>query len=167
MHMKTPRVYIVNLGSYNRGQARGKWYDLPVDYRRVQRELQLDEAHGEEYAIHAFENFYGFSVSEYSSIKELNAYAQQLEEVSHMDHIEDILEVYTLKEVLELGDNFDFVQADDEEDLAYEVVEQMGGLESFEPSTLELYFDYAAYGRDLALRGYRQSSNGYVRKLGR
>ncbi|MBL3717302.1 antirestriction protein ArdA, partial [Lactococcus garvieae] len=54
-----------------------------------------------------------------------------------------------------------------EEDLAYEVVEQMGGLESFEPSTLEQYFDYSAFGRDLAIRDYRQSSNGYVRKVGR
>ena len=77
--METPKIYIVNLSSYNNGNTRGKWYELPVDMGRVERELQLDPEHGEEYAIHDFENFYGFSVGEYSSISELNDYAEKLE----------------------------------------------------------------------------------------
>lgn len=59
--MNTPRVYIVNLNSYNNGRTRGKWFELPVNYRNVQRELQLDEEHGEEYAIHDYENFFRLS----------------------------------------------------------------------------------------------------------
>ena len=73
--METPKIYVVNLNSYNNMETRGRWYDLPVDFRQIQRDLLLDEEHGEEFAIHDFENFYGYKVGEYSSIKELNKYA--------------------------------------------------------------------------------------------
>ncbi|WP_307984532.1 antirestriction protein ArdA, partial [uncultured Lactococcus sp.] len=101
--METPRVYIVNLGSYNSGRTIGKWYDLPVDYRIVQRELQLDVEHGEEYAIHDYENFKGFQVGEYTPIKSLNAYAEQLEEISDIPYVEELLEVYSIEDILAYG----------------------------------------------------------------
>lgn len=69
--METPKVYIVNLNSYNNARTRGGWYDLPVDIRQVQRDLKLNED-GEEYAIHDYENFYGYKVGEYSSLQELH-----------------------------------------------------------------------------------------------
>ena len=56
--METPKIYVVNLNSYNNGRTRGKWYELPVDFSRIKSDLLLDVEHGEEYAIHDFENFY-------------------------------------------------------------------------------------------------------------
>lgn len=108
--METPKIYIVNLSSYNNGNTRGKWYELPVDIGRVERELQLNPEHGEEYAIHDFENFYGFSVGEYSSISELNDYAEKLEEISDLDHIKEFLEIYSIEDVISSKDDLEFVE---------------------------------------------------------
>lgn len=160
--METPKVYIVNLSSYNDGRTIGKWYELPIDYRRVQRELQLDEAHGEEYAIHDYENFKGFQVGEYTPIKALNAYAEQLEEISDIPYVEELLEVYSIEDVIAYKDDLDFIEAEDDEDLAYEIIAQMGGVEVLDQSTLERYFNYKAFGRDLALGDYVKTTNGYV-----
>ncbi|MQQ80853.1 antirestriction protein ArdA, partial [Lactococcus lactis] len=30
--METPKIFVVNLNSYNNGRTRGKWYELPVDF---------------------------------------------------------------------------------------------------------------------------------------
>ena len=164
--MNTPRVYIVNLNSYNNGRTRGKWFELPVNYRNVQRELQLDEEHGEEYAIHDYENFLGYPVGEFSSIKELNTYAENLEELEgEVDHLEEILEIYSIEDVLSNKDDLEFVEARDDEDLASELIAQMGGVEQLGQATLERYFNFSAYGRDLALGDYSQTTNGYVRNI--
>lgn len=163
--METPKIYIVNLSSYNNGNTRGKWYELPVDMGRVERELQLDPEHGEEYAIHDFENFYGFSVGEYSSISELNDYAEKLEEISDLDHIKEFLEIYSIDDIISCKDDLEFVEAEDDEDLAAELVAQMGGVETLSQATLEQYFNYVAYGRDLAISDYSQTSHGYVRNI--
>lgn len=163
--METPKVYIVNLSSYNNGNTRGKWYELPVDMSRVERELKLDPEHGEEYAIHDFENFYGFSVGKYSSISELNDYAEKLEEISDLDNINEFLEAYSIDDIISNKDDLEFVEAEDDEDLAAELVAQMGGVETLSQSTLERYFSYAAYGRDLAISDYSQISHGYIRNI--
>lgn len=163
--METPKIYIVNLSSYNNGNTRGKWYELPVDIGRVNRELQLDPEHGEEYAIHDFENFYGFSVGEYSSINELNDYAKKLEEISDLDNLNEFLEAYSIDDVISYKDELEFVEAEDEKNLAAELVAQMGGVETLSQETLEQYFNFAAYGRDLAISDYSQTSHGYIRNI--
>ena len=132
---------------------------------RVERELQLDPEHGEEYAIHDFENFYGFSVGEYSSISELNDYAEKLEEISDLDHIKEFLEIYSIDDIISCKDDLEFVEAEDDEDLAAELVAQMGGVETLNQATLGQAFNYAAYGRDLAISDYSQTSHGYVRNI--
>mgnify|MGYP000183372239 FL=1 len=40
--METPKIYVVNLNSYNNGRPRGKWYELPVDFSRIKSDLLLD-----------------------------------------------------------------------------------------------------------------------------
>ena len=59
----------------------------------------------------------------------------------------------------------EFVEAEDDEDLAAELVAQMGGVETLSQATLEQYFNYAAYGRDFAISDYSQTSHGYVRNI--
>ena len=163
--METPKIYVVNLNSYNNMETRGRWYDLPVDFRQIQRDLLLDEEHGEEFAIHDFENFYGYKVGEYSSIKELNKYAEKLEEISDLDHIKEFLEVYSIDDIIDNRDDLDFVEAGDAEDLAQELIEQMGGVETLSVETLQRYFNFGSYGRDLAINDYAKTSHGYVRNI--
>ncbi|QDK70139.1 antirestriction protein ArdA [Lactococcus protaetiae] len=163
--METPKIYVVNLQSYNNGRTRGRWYELPVNFRQIQRDLLLDEEHGEEYAIHDFENFYGYRVGEYSSIKELNEYAEKLEEISDIDHLKDFLEIYSIDDVINNREDLDFVDARDDADLAQELIERTGGLETLSVETLQRYFNFRAYGRDLALTDYSQTSHGYIRNI--
>ena len=163
--METPKIYVVNLNSYINMKTRGRWYDLPVDFRQIQRDLLLDEEHGEEFAIHDFENFYGYKVGEYSSIKELNEYAKKLEEISDLDHLKEFLEVYSIDDIIDNRDDLDFVEAENDEDLAQELIEQMGGLEVLSVETLQRYFNFGAYGRDLAIGDYSKTSHGYIRDI--
>ena len=44
--METPKIYVVNLNSYNNGRTRGEWYELPVDFSRIKSDLLLDVEHG-------------------------------------------------------------------------------------------------------------------------
>ncbi len=44
--METPKIYVVNLNSYNNGRTRGEWYGLPVDFSRIKSDLLLDESMG-------------------------------------------------------------------------------------------------------------------------
>ncbi|MDN6756316.1 MAG: antirestriction protein ArdA, partial [Lactococcus lactis] len=39
--METPKIYVVNLNSYNNGRTRGEWYELPVDFSRIKSDLLL------------------------------------------------------------------------------------------------------------------------------
>ncbi|AGY45213.1 antirestriction protein ArdA [Lactococcus lactis subsp. lactis KLDS 4.0325] len=163
--MEIPKIYVVNLNGYNNMKTRGRWYDLPVDFRQIQRDLLLDEEHGEEFAIHDFENFYGYKVGEYSSIKELNEYAEKLEEISDLDHLKEFLEVYSIDDIIDNRDDLDFVEAGDDEDLAQELIEQIGGVETLSVETLQRYFNFGSYGRDLAISDYEKTSHGYVRNI--
>ena len=163
--MEKPKIYVVNLDSYNNGITRGKWYELPVDFSRIQSELHLDVEHGEEYAIHDFENFYGYQVGEYSSIQELNEYVEKLEAISDIDRLEDFLEIYSIDDIIDNKDDLDFVEAEDVEDLALELVEQMGGLEALSVEMLQSYFNFRALGRDLEISDYSKTSHGYVRNI--
>lgn len=163
--METPKIYVVNLNSYNNMKTRGCWYDLPVDFRQIQRDLLLDEEHGEEFAIHDFDNFYGYKVGEYSSMKELNEYAEKLEEISDLDHLKEFLEVYSIDDIIDNRDDLDFVEAGDDEDLAQELIEQMGGVETLSVETLQRYFNFGSYGQDLAISDYAKTSHGYVRNI--
>ena len=163
--METPKIYVVNLNSYNNGRTRGKWYELPVDFSRIKSDLLLDVEHGEEYAIHDFENFYDYKVGEYSSIQELNEYAEKLEEISDRDHLKDFLEIYSIDDIINNKDDLDFVEAENDEDLAQELIEQMGGLEVLSVETLQRYFNFGAYGRDLAIGDYSKTSHGYIRDI--
>lgn len=116
-------------------------------------------------AIHDFENFYGYKVGEYSSIQELNEYAEKLEEISDRDHLKDFLEIYSIDDIINNKDDLDFVEAENDEDLAQELIEQMGGLEVLSIETLQRYFNFGAYGLDLAIGDYSKTSHGYIRDI--
>nr|WP_270244462.1 antirestriction protein ArdA [Lactococcus lactis] len=57
------------------------------------------------------------------------------------------------------------MEAENDEDLAQELIEQMGGLEVLSIETLQRYFNFVAYGRDLAIGDYSKTSHGYIRDI--
>jgi antirestriction protein len=52
---------------------------------------------------------------------------------------------------------------DSDEDLAYGYVDMVGGLDALGKQTLESYFDYSAFGRDLALNDFHEYDGHYFR----
>jgi len=91
---------------------------------------------------------------EYYSIAILNAIDQ------HRGRHDNISEIYEAHEFRIYTECYDMA------DVAFEIVEECGMLESM-PESLKNYFDYAAYGRDLDIEGnfYYTSDGIYVEMI--
>jgi antirestriction protein len=150
------QLYIANLGKYNEGILKGEWFTLPVDFQEVAKKIGLNEEY-EEYAIHDYEA--PFSISEYASLDSLNEIAEKLislDEVeakavsSVMDN--NHIDINEAMDMLENGEIQFYYDCKDMSDVACEVVESCGLLDSM-PNNLRSYFDYEAFGRDLDIEG--------------
>lgn len=58
-------------------------------------------------------------------------------------------------------DDYFYVKGDDAAELAQNYIDELGGVEELDRDTLERYFDYGRYGRDLAF-DFIKTDNGYV-----
>lgn len=164
------KIYVANLGKYNEGILQGEWFTLPVEFEEIAEKIGLNEQY-EEYAIHDYEAPDGLKINEYSSINELNEIAEEMENLSEYD--EEILG-YILatgekefNEALEMvqngGDFYIFRDCNNMSDVAYQWLEETGGLSEI-PDHLQSYFDFEAYGRDLEIEGsfYQVKYDVYV-----
>lgn len=70
---------------------------------------------------------------------------------------------YDVDEAFSIVDDRDYIyyEADSDADLAYNYTDEIGGVESLGRDTLEQYFDYDAFGRDLAY-DFIKTEYGYV-----
>lgn len=98
------KVYISNLGAYNRGCLVGKWLTLPMDAEELQAEIE-DILNGkeaqtsrhqddinikdDEIAIHDYEA--PFEIGEYENVFEINRLAEDFSEIDD-DEIEDYID---------------------------------------------------------------------------
>jgi antirestriction protein len=160
------RIFLTNLGAYNRGELIGDWIDLPMDEDELQIKLQEilnaggEENNDEESFITDFENDYDYKVGEYENLMELNELAQDLEDlVNNLDEnivkaaIQNFCDIHEAIEALEKGDFSYACDIDDEEDLGnYVVDEGLFGIDI--PDQLKNYIDYEAIGRDMTCDGW-------------
>ena len=80
-----PRIYVACLASYNNGRLYGRWIDADQDAEAICKEMadmlkKSPEPFAEEWAIHDFEGFGGYRVSESEDIEEVAALAAQIVE---------------------------------------------------------------------------------------
>jgi len=152
------RIYVADLAAYNAGNLRGVWIDLEgMDLNEVQAEIDkmLKKSSGEEWAIHDYEGFDGFKVSEYHDLEELVTLANlddndRLKLTILLDDLG-----YKFSDALDgLEDLIVYGEFDSDEDFAMEWVDGIGGLEEALGERIEYYFDYDSFGRDLRLEGY-------------
>ena len=156
---------VTNLGKYNEGELIFEWLTLPCTDEEIEntfKKIGINEEY-EEYFITDWEvdsKIEGIEISEYSSLTNLNDLAHQLEELNEWD-----LEVvgaimrtwdYEVTKAIEVKDEIGVIQLDknstlnDEENMAYTYIEEvLGGITGLSKETLERYFDYEAFGRDL------------------
>lgn len=160
----TPKIYVADLAAYNNGMLVGEWLDLS-DYDdgsevmdAIQDLLsQWSEESGEEreeYAIHDYENFDSGLYSEYMGEddfdKVIKSYKLSEEKGVPMSVISHIIREYDPDDVEEWYDEHFEGEFDSDTDLAYNYVDMVGGASELGKDTLERYFDYEAFGRDLA-----------------
>lgn len=84
------RIYVANLGDYNAGRLIGRWIDVDgLDAEDIAEEIATmmveEDAEGEEYAIHDYDDFGPFKVEEYDSLERVAALAKALLDVVDVD----------------------------------------------------------------------------------
>ncbi len=111
-------------------------------------------------------------LGEYESLNELNYLASKIEELSEneKEHFEAAMEISdyagSVKDLINLTENLNRYEVypgiEDYDDLGRMYIDEYGILEV--PDPLKNYFDYAAYGRDVAMdEGGSFTSYGYIR----
>ena len=147
------RIYIANLGKYNKGELVGAWFTLPVDYDEMAERIGLNEFY-EEYAIHDYE--LPFEIDEYTPIEEVNRLCEMVEDLPEdtQDELSELLCCYSsLEELCEHADEIiHYPDCNDMTDVAYYFIDECQSLGEI-PDRLRNYIDYESYGRDLDLEG--------------
>ena len=181
------KLYLANLGKYNEGILKGEWVELPLSETELEEVMvNIGVAHYdkegnfvpyvietdekgyeyvyEEYAIHDYETDLNISISEYSSLNDLNTVAETVEDFE-LAQVNALLDggVIDMKDLLEgnineIIQNYGFIELEptmnEEQEVGYAYVDEVcGGLECLSKEILERYFDYEAFGRDILLSG--------------
>lgn len=151
------RIYVACLSAYNNGYLHGAWIDAcqePEEIRSAISEMLARSPMGdaEEWAIHDYEGFGKFRLTESHDIERVSECALAIEEhgfiiADLMDHLGG-----TLDDAIEYMDNNYQGEFDDLESYADQFLEDTGELNQI-PKHLRYYFDLKAYARDLELNG--------------
>ena len=149
------RVYVADLAAYNNGFLHGVWIDATLDMDDIQEQVNemlkatpLDEK-AEEYAIHDYEGFGAYRVSEYERLESVHEVACFLEEFGAvagdvLAHFGDDLE--DARKALEENYNGCYSSLAD-------YAEELTADASKVPEHLAYYIDYDRMGRDMEMSG--------------
>jgi len=145
-------IYVSTYAKYNNGSIQGAWIDLTdhIDSRGFYRacaELHADEQDPE----FMFQDFEGFPKDLYSESGNIDAI---------YEYIDFVNKTYLNQEAVDAGlslgipldklEDAYYGQFNSDTDLAYDYIESTGLLHGV-PDSITNYFDYEAFGRDLAM----------------
>lgn len=148
------KAYVTNLGKYNEGVLIGEWVEFPVSEEELEEvfaRIGINEEY-EEYFITDYDGIWAGSMKdEYISIERLNDIAETLQEFDE-DVLSAALEYWILDDVLEMNPDDLILYSDvhNDHDLGYYWIEE-SGCYSLGDDILSRYFDYEAFGRDIAM----------------
>lgn len=149
------KVCLTNLGKYNEGELVYTWLTLPADEAEIAEAMEaigINEEY-EEYFLTDWECPISGLIGEYSSLETLNEIAEKIAETDNIELVKALMNSFGMgvDEAIDKADDVLYYQVDSEknEDLAYAIIEQCGGIEE-SGANLESYFDYEAFGRDLS-----------------
>ena len=148
------RIYVADLAAYNNGKLHGVWINATDDLDDIQEQVnqmlaESPEGFAEEYAIHDYEGFDGYDLSEYEGLKTAHEIACFIEE--YPDFGGELLNNFD-------GDLEEANAAAEENycgcykslaDFAEELTEETTQI----PENLAYYIDYERMGRDMELSG--------------
>lgn len=148
-----PRIYVACLAAYNNGYLHGAWIDASDDLDAIQAQVAKMLASSpipdaEEYAIHDYEDFGDFSLSEYAGIERAHDIALFLADTGKLGAM--LLAHFC-------GDLDDAQNALEEYAGCYESIADFAQALTEEttviPEPLRVYIDYEAMARDMELNG--------------
>lgn len=180
-------VFITNLGKYNEGNLVGEWVKFPTteeELKKVFERIGIESGAPDEYGGHYEEWFItdydcyvpglieAAQLGEYENLDELNYLASKLMELDdcELDRLEAAMEVAdetgSVKDIINLIDNPEkyevYAGIENDEDLGHYYIEELGAIHLTDE--VRDYFDYEAYGRDMAINdGGHYTSYGYVK----
>lgn len=161
------KAFVTNLGKYNEGELVGEWVEFPISDDEIEDILERIEIDGEEYEeyfIADYEaDFHAADIlGEYVTLETLNEIAEALENTYDETTVLAVIEAadphdaQELLECIESADDrwvitFEAAGGHDDSDLAWYYIDEVsGGVDSLDRETLERYFDYKGFGRDLS-----------------
>ena len=134
--------------------------ELPIDVEDF-----LEQYNIEEYIIVDGD----FNFSEYESLDSINEFAEVVDNngvnyetaVAIFNNYSDIQEAI---DTITNGNYMVYSDCSDMTDVAYQYIDETGGIENLDRETLEEYFDYEAYGRNMELGDttFIKTDDGYV-----
>ena len=147
--------YITNLADYNAGRLNGEWLTFPADEEEIEAALErIGCADGTEYFFSDWESdiLRPRHIDEYITPEEVNEMCENLE-AWYEDALSAALEVFGIDDILNASpDEFFFApDIETDEELGYYYAEVCCIFFGNENDTLERYFDFEAYGRDIRL----------------
>lgn len=149
----TPRIYVADLAAYNAAYLHGIWVDATDKLDDIQdainRMLEQSPVHdAEEFAIHGFEGFGGFPVSEHMSLEHVHEVACFIEEHGKLGAalLDNFCETEEAKKALEEDYSGCYQSL---ADFAQELTEETTAI----PQNLQYYIDYERMGRELEMSG--------------
>ena len=147
------RIYVADLAAYNAGKLHGIWIDATEDLEVIHKQVRAmlatsPERGAEEYAIHDYEGFAGYDLSEYEGLEAAHEIACFIEDYPDfggelLNHFSDLGEARRVAEEDYCGCYSTLA------DYAQELTEECTAI----PENLAFYIDYEAMGRDMALNG--------------
>lgn len=155
----TPKIYIVDLESYNNGKSSGLWLDL-TDYSDADELMDaindfLKTSGGEEYAVHDYENLPSSMYSEYMGVRDFEEIYEMMDLAKENDLPLDVaMEVVSQFDRSAL-DEFTGVY-DSEQDFAEQLVDDIG-IQSF--NDFQYYLEVSDTDRRLLSQ---DMADGYV-----
>lgn len=180
-------AYITNLGKYNEGKLVGEWVRFPTTeekmkkvFERIGIEPGATDGYGghyEEWFITDYDCYVpglmeAARLGEYENLDELNFLASKIMELDdcELDRFEAAMEVAdetgSVKDIINLIDNPEKYEVypgiENDEDLGHYYIEELGSIHLTDE--VRDYFDYEAYGRDIAIsEAGHYTSYGYVK----
>lgn len=148
-----PKIYVACLAAYNNAKLHGVWIDATQDLDDIQDQVQTmlkdsPEPNAEEFAIHDYDGFGSYQVSEYEGLESVHQVACFIEE--HDELGAELLDYYSDIEEAEKA-------IDDQYSGCYnsltDYAEQLTEDTTEIPQHLQFYIDYERMGRDMELSG--------------
>jgi antirestriction protein len=147
------RIYVADLAAYNAGFLHGAWIDATLEVGDIQDQVnEMLQASpvcdAEEYAIHDYEGFGGYSLGEYAGLEsahDIAAFLSEFPETSGalLSHFGDLDDARKAAEDSYIGCYKSLA------DYAQEITEETTEI----PQNLSYYIDYEAMARDMEMNG--------------